>query len=158
MKNSEIAGVFQNIASLLEAKGENQFKIRAYRMVSRSIMRLPVELEQLVNEDRLNEVPGVGDAIAGKISEMITTGRLGYYERLKAEFPEAMTALLGVSGIGSKTAMRILRELDIKSIDVLELAVADGRLASLPRMGKKTIENINRHLKELKRKGRFVSG
>ncbi|MDD5591444.1 MAG: helix-hairpin-helix domain-containing protein [Dehalococcoidales bacterium] len=158
MKNSEIAGIFQNIASLLEAKGENQFKIRAYRMVSRSIMRLPVELEQLVNEDRLNEVPGVGDAITGKISEMITTGRLGYYERLKAEFPEAMTALLGVSGIGSKTAMRILRELDIKSIDALELAVADGRLASLPRMGKKTIENINRHLKELKRKGRFVSG
>ena len=151
MKNSEIAGVFQDIASLLEAKGENQFKIRAYQRVSRSIERLPVELEQLANEDRLKEVPGVGDAITRKITEMITTGRLGYYERLKAEFPEGMIALLGVPGIGPKTAMRILRELDIKSIDGLELAVADGRLAALPRIGDWTVENINRHLKELKR-------
>ncbi|MDD5509506.1 MAG: helix-hairpin-helix domain-containing protein [Dehalococcoidales bacterium] len=149
MKNSEIAGVFQDIASLLEAKGENQFKIRAYQRVSRSIERLPVELEQLVNEDRLKEVPGVGDAITRKITEVITTGRLGYYERLKAEFPEGMIALLGVPGVGPKTAMRILRELDIKSIDEIELAVADGRLASLPRIGDRTVENINRHLKEL---------
>ncbi len=158
MKNSEISRVFQVIASLLEAKGENQFKIRAYRMVSHSIERLSVELEQLVNEDRLNEVPGVGDAIAGKITEMITTGRLGYYERLKAEFPEGMIALLGVPGIGPKTAIRILQELDIKSLDELELAAAGGRLASLPRMGKKTVENINRHLKELKREGRCIPG
>ncbi len=158
MKNSEIAGVFQDIASLLEAKGENQFKVRAYRRVSRSIERLPVELEQLVNEDRLKEVPGVGDAIADKITEMIITGRLGYYERLKAEFPEAMTALLDVPGIGPKTAMRILRELDIKYIDELELAVAEGRLASLSRIGDRTVENINRHLKEFKRKGRCISG
>ncbi|MDD4985295.1 MAG: helix-hairpin-helix domain-containing protein [Dehalococcoidales bacterium] len=158
MKNSEIARVFQVIASLLEAKGENQFKIRAYRMVSRSIKRLLVELEQLVNEDRLKEVPGVGDAIAGKIIEMTTTGHLDYYERLKAEFPEGMIALLSVPGIGPKTAMRILQELDIKSIDELELAVTEGRLASLPRIGRKTIEDINRHLKELKRQGRCISG
>ena len=88
MKNSEIAKVFQDIANLLEAKGENQFKIRAYQKVVRSIERLSVEVEQLVKEDRLKEVPGVGEAITRKITEMVTTGRLDYYEQLKSEFPE----------------------------------------------------------------------
>ena len=88
MKNSEIVKVFQDIANLLEAKGENQFKIRAYQKVVRSIEHLPVEVEQLVKEDRLKEVPGVGEAITRKITELVTTGRLGYYEQLKSEFPE----------------------------------------------------------------------
>ncbi|NOQ18310.1 MAG: hypothetical protein GQ507_03625 [Dehalococcoidales bacterium] len=88
MKNSEIARVFQDIANLLQAKGENQFKIRAYQKVVRSIEHLPVEVGQLVKEDRLKEVPGVGEAITRKITELVTTGRLGYYEQLKSEFPE----------------------------------------------------------------------
>ena len=88
MKNSEIVKVFQDIANLLEAKGENQFKVRAYQKVVRSIEHLPVEVEQLVKEDRLKEVPGVGEAITRKITELVTTGRLGYYEQLKSEFPE----------------------------------------------------------------------
>ena len=88
MKNSEIARVFQDIADLLELKGENPFKIRAYQKAVRSIEHLPVEAEQLVREDRLKEVPGVGEAIAKKTTELVTTGRLEYYEKLKAEFPE----------------------------------------------------------------------
>ncbi len=88
MKNSEIVKVFQDIANLLEAKGENQFKVRAYQKVVRSIEHLPVEVEQLVKEDRLKEVPGAGEAITRKITELVTTGRLGYYEQLKSEFPE----------------------------------------------------------------------
>jgi len=88
MKNSEIAEIFQDIAALLELKGENPFKIRAYQKVARSIKHLPVEVEQLVNENRLKEVPGVGEAIIKKITEMVATGRLDYYEKLKAEFPE----------------------------------------------------------------------
>ena len=88
MKNKEIAGVFQDIAVLLELKGESPFKIRAYQKVARSIEHLPVEVEQLVAEDKLKEVPGVGEAITKKITELVTTGKLGYYEKLKAEFPE----------------------------------------------------------------------
>jgi DNA polymerase (family 10) len=87
MKNSEIAKVFQDIANLLELKGENPFKIRAYQKVARSIEHLPVEVERLVVEDKLREIPGVGEAIAKKITELVTTGHLGYYEKLKAEFP-----------------------------------------------------------------------
>ncbi len=88
MKNKEIATVFQDIAVLLELKGENPFKIRAYQKVARSIKDLSVEVEQLVAEDRLKEVPGAGEAITKKITELVTTGKLDYYEKLKAEFPE----------------------------------------------------------------------
>ena len=88
MSNKEIAGVFEDIAVLLELKRENPFKIRAYQKVVRSIKQLPVEVEQLVAEDKLKEVPGVGEAITKKITELVTTGKLDYYEKLKAEFPK----------------------------------------------------------------------
>ncbi len=88
MNNSEVARVFQDIAVLLELKRENPFKIRAYQKVARSIKHLPVEVEQLVAEDRLKEVPGAGEAITQKITELVTTGKLDYYEELKSEFPE----------------------------------------------------------------------
>ncbi len=87
MNNSEVAKVFQDIAVLLELKRENPFKIRAYQKVVRSIEHLPVEVEQLVAEDRLKEVPGAGEAITRKITELVTTGKLDYYRKLKSEFP-----------------------------------------------------------------------
>ena len=88
MKNSEIAAIFDDIAEMLKLKKDNIFKIRAYQKVARAIEALPVEVAQLVAENRLSEVPGVGEAIFKKITELVTTGKLGYYERLKAEFPE----------------------------------------------------------------------
>jgi len=88
MKNSEVARVFQDIADLMELKEENVFKIRAYQKAVRSIEHLPVEVEQLVKEDKLREGPGVGEAIAKKITELVTTGRLDFYEKLNAELAE----------------------------------------------------------------------
>ncbi len=91
MTNAEIAAVFQDIARLLELKKENIFKIRAYRKVAQSIEQLSVEVEELCREGRLREIPGAGEAIIKKITEMVTTGRLEFYEKLKAELPsEAM--------------------------------------------------------------------
>ena len=87
MNNSEVAGVFTDIAGLLELKKENPFKIRAYRRAATSIESLPVDIAILVAEERLREVPGVGEAIARKITELVTTGKLGFYEKLKAESP-----------------------------------------------------------------------
>jgi len=95
MKNAEIARVFEGIAELLKLKKDNVFKIRAYQKAARSIEELPVEVAQLVAEDRLREIPGVGEAITKKITELVTTGRLGYYERLKAEFPERVNSAQG---------------------------------------------------------------
>lgn len=86
MDNSEVAAVFDDIAGMLEMKKDNVFKIRAYRKVARSIGELAEPVEQLVREDRLREIPGAGDAITKKITELVNTGRLEFYEKLKAEF------------------------------------------------------------------------
>jgi DNA polymerase (family 10) len=88
MDNIEIAAVFRDIAALLEKKKENWFKIRAYRKAADSIEGLPVPLGQLVDEGRLKEIPGVGEAITKKITELVTTGSLEYYQKLKAELEE----------------------------------------------------------------------
>ncbi len=152
MKNAEIAKVFADIADLLELKGENKFKVRAYQKVVRSIEQLPVEVEQLVKEDKLKDVPGVGEAINQKITELVTTGRLDYYEKLKAGFPEGISALLDIPGVGPKTAMLLSTELGVKTVDELEAAITSGRVAELYRMGDKTAENILRQIQALRRK------
>jgi DNA polymerase (family 10) len=85
LTNLEIAAVFRGIASLLEKKKENWFKIRAYRKVAEEIEKLAVELSQLAKEDKLREIPGVGEAIEKKITEMLNTGQLQFYEKLKAD-------------------------------------------------------------------------
>ncbi len=89
MTNTEIAKIFQDIADLLRIKKDNIFKIRAYEKVAKSITELPVEVEQLAREGRLKEIPGAGEAITKKLTELVSTGRLEYYEKLKAELAEA---------------------------------------------------------------------
>jgi DNA polymerase (family 10) len=152
MKNSEIVKVFSDIADLLELKGENQFKIRAYRGVEHSIKHLPVEVEQLVGENRLKEIPGGGEAIAGKITEMVTTGRLEFYEKLRAEFPEGISTLLDIPGVGPRTAMLLYNALGINSVDELEAAIVGGRVAGLYGMGNKTTENILQRIQSMRSK------
>ena len=88
MTNTEIAAVFTDIAELLKLRKDSIFKIRAYQKAARSIEELSVDVEQLVREGRLQEIPGAGEAITKKITEMVTTGRLEYYDRLKAELAE----------------------------------------------------------------------
>jgi len=156
MKNSEIAKIFQDIADLLELKGENPFKIRAYQRAVRSIEHLPVELEKLAKEDKLREVPGVGEAIANKITELVTTGKLEFYEKLKAEFPEGISTLLDVPGIGPKTAMALSSELGVKSVDELEAAIVGGKVAGLYRLGDKTAENILHQIQAMRRKDQRI--
>jgi len=88
MTNAEIAAIFEDIAEMLTLKKDNIFKVRAYQKVARAIRDLNVPVERLVAEKRIGEIPGAGEAITKKINELITTGRLEYYEKLKAEFPE----------------------------------------------------------------------
>jgi DNA polymerase (family 10) len=156
MKNSEVAKVFQDIADFLEMRGEIPFKVRAYQRAVRSIEHLPVELEQLMKEGKLREVPGVGEAIAKKITELLTTGRLEYYEKLRAEFPEGVITLLDIPGVGPKTAVKLSTELGIRSVEELETTILEGRVARLFRLGDKTAENILRHLQSLRTKERRI--
>jgi DNA polymerase (family 10) len=87
MTNAEISAIFSDIAAMLRLKKDNIFKIRAYEKVARSILELKEPVSKLVQEDRLKEVPGAGEAITKKLTELVDTGRLAFYEKLKAEFP-----------------------------------------------------------------------
>jgi DNA polymerase (family 10) len=157
MKNSEVARVFQDIADLLELKGENVFKIRAYQKAAWAIEHHPRELEAMLGEgEDLQSIPGVGEAIAKKTAELITTGRLGYYENLKAEFRQGITNLLNIPGIGPKTANKLSGELGISSVDELERAINEGRVAQLFRLGEKTADNIMHQIQALRRKDQRI--
>jgi DNA polymerase (family 10) len=153
MKNTDFAKVFRDIADLLELKGENVFKIRAYQRASQAIERFPQEIEQFMKEGgSLRDIPGVGEAIAKKITELVDTGRLGYYEELKTEFPPGISTLLEVRGIGTKTALRLVMELGISSVADLEKAILSGKVAALPRMGDKVAQNILQHIQAMRKK------
>ena len=95
MTNAEISQVFIEIAELLRLKKDNIFKIRAYEKAARAIAELAVDVKQLVAEGKLREIPGVGEAINKKIIELVNTGKLDFYERLKAEFPEKESSVQG---------------------------------------------------------------
>ena len=147
MKNTAIAKIFSDIADLLDMKGENTFKIRAYRNAARAIKDLPEELEQMVREgQRLEDIPGIGPAIAKKIAELVTTGSLRFYDELRSEFPEGIGALLDIPGIGPKTAMRLVTEFGIQSVSELRTAILDGRFPGLPHVSDEVAENILRHI------------
>ncbi|MFH1087155.1 MAG: DNA polymerase/3'-5' exonuclease PolX [Chloroflexota bacterium] len=157
MKNAEVAKVFSDISDLLELKGESPFKIRAYQKAARSIEYLPRELELMIAEgEDLRKIHGIGDAIASKTTELVTTGRLGYYDDLKTGFPDGLVVLLGIPGVGPKTANKLVRELGVKSVDELEVALRDGRVAKLFRLGDKTAENLLRQIETLHRKDRRI--
>ena len=157
MKNSDVAKIFQDIADLLELKGENVFKIRAYQKAARAIEYHPRELEAMIDEgEDLQSIPGVGEAIAKKAAELVTTGKLGYYENLKGEFPQGITNLLDIPGIGPKTANKLSSELGISSVDELERAINDGRVAGLFRLGERTADNILHQIQALRRKDQRI--
>ena len=153
MKNVDIAAVFENIADLLELKNENKFKTRAYARAAQIIRRLPEEMELMQEEGKdLTDIPGIGEAIAAKSLELIRTGKLKYYEDLKAQFPEGIISLLDIPNIGPKTAYRLATELGVTSVEQLEQAIRDRRVASLERMGEKTAANILRSIEAYRRK------
>ncbi|MGO9138403.1 MAG: DNA polymerase/3'-5' exonuclease PolX [Syntrophales bacterium] len=157
MKNSEIARVFHDMADLLELKGENVFKIRAYRRAAQVIEHLPKEMAVMLEQgEDFQKIPGVGEAIAKKSTELIETGKLGAYESLKDEFPEGITRLLEIPGIGPKTAHRLSSELKITSAEQLEEAIKEGKVADLFRMGDKTAQNILHKIQAMRRKDQRI--
>ena len=143
MTNADIARVFDEIADLLEMKGENQFKTRAYRQAALTIKKLPSDVEQMVRDgEKLEEIPGVGEAIAKKIQDLVNTGHIKLHDDLRAEFPQGILDILAIPGIGPKTAMRFYIELGVKSIAELEQAIRDGRVAAMRRMGEGAAQKI----------------
>ena len=160
MDNGQIAAIFNNIGDLLDLKGEVVFKTRAYKKAARAIEHHPTELSQIYREEGeegLSKVPSVGSAINKKVQELLTTGGLEYYEKLKGEFPEGVVELKDVPGVGPKTALKISRDLGVRDLEGLEAALKEGAVAALPGLGEKAAANILRHLQTLRTKDRRIS-
>ena len=152
--NEQIAELFENMGSLLEMKGDTVFKIRAYQRAARTIEQLSSPLATAVeNGEDLTKIPGVGKAISEKIAEYISTGQVSAYERLVEELPSGVLDLKEIPGVGPKMAMAISQKLGISTVDGVAEAAADGRLATLPRMGKRAAEGILRHINAFKEMG-----
>jgi DNA polymerase (family 10) len=152
--NEQIAELFENMGTLLEMKGDGVFKIRAYQRAARTIEQLASPLATAVaNGEDLTKIPGVGKAISEKIAEFISTGQVSAYERLVEELPPGVLDLKEIPGVGPKMAMAISQQLGISTVDGVAEAAADGRLATLPRMGKRAAEGILRHINAFKEMG-----
>ena len=150
MKNQEIARIFDEIAELLEIKGENPFRIRAYRRAALNIEGLSKSVEDTSMKELL-EVPGIGQDLAAKIGEYLKTGKIQAHEDLKNEIPEGLLTLLSVPGLGPKTAKMLIEKLKIRGIEDLEKLASEHKLAGLPGIKEKTEENILKGLEMLKR-------
>jgi DNA polymerase (family 10) len=143
--NADIAQVFGEIADLLEIQGTNPFRIRAYRNAARIVGELGRELSRAVaaGED-LTRLPGIGEDLAGKIRELVSTGRCQMLEKLHRDLPPAIGELLHVPGLGPKRVRALWHELEIQTAEQLCRAARDGRIRALPGFGEKTELNILR--------------
>jgi DNA polymerase (family X) len=142
MTRDEAVQILERIAILLELKGENPFKIRAYRTGAEIVQGYGDDIMRLAAEGKLAGIKGLGDALRDKLHEMATTGRLEFYEKLKAEFPETLFELFQVQGLGPKKIAALYGELGVGSIADLKRACASGEAAKLSGFGAKTVEKI----------------
>jgi DNA polymerase (family 10) len=159
LTKDQIADVLESIAQMLELKGENIFKIRAYVNAARAVETYPGDLAVAAAENRLGDIHGIGRAIADKLTELIVTGRLAYYEGLKAEFPTGVFEMFDLQGLGPKKIKAVWDKLNVTTIAELEKACKDGRVAELSGFGKKTADNILAAIQSrAKHAGRFRLG
>ncbi len=147
MKNQLVADILYQVADLLDLKGDIFFKIRAYRMAAQRIEDLDEDIEIVTSEERLLSIPGVGEALAKKIKEIVETGRLEYYEKLKKEVPEELLVLLDISGLGPRKVSALFKNLGITNIMELKKACIEGKLRDLEGFGEITERNILRGIK-----------
>jgi DNA polymerase (family 10) len=156
LTNQELANTFRTIADLMEIKGENIDKILAYRKAADSLSNLGQDVNEIWKQGKLNEVDGVGKAIAEKIDELLTTGHLEYLDKLEAEVPASLAEELRVPDLGPKKVALFWKELGITSLSELESAARAGKLRSLPGMGDKSEEKIIAGIEALGRRSNRI--
>jgi DNA polymerase (family X) len=142
MTKEEIAGVLEQIAALLELKGENPFKIRAYTNAARAIETFGANVSNFRDEEAVAKIPGIGKSIALKIKELAETGSLKYFQELNAEFPTGILELFSLPGLGAKKIKALHDKLGISSIEQLQKACEQGRVAELAGFGETTQQKI----------------
>ena len=142
MTKEEIAGALEQIATLLELKNENPFKIRAYTNAARTIETFGGNVANFQAEEALSKIPGIGKSIALKINELAATGSLKYLEELSAEFPSGILELFSLPGLGAKKIKALYHKLQISSIEHLQKACESGRVAELAGFGETTQQKL----------------
>ncbi len=147
MINQEIADIFSQIADMLELKGENVFKINAFRKAIRVLKDLQKDLDEIRNDGGLSKLPGIGDAFVKKIEEYLDNGQIKKYEELKKEIPAGLLELLNIQHLGPKTLALIHRELSVNNLADLAKVIDNGQMAKLPGLGEKKTANIASSLK-----------
>ncbi|MFH1219183.1 MAG: DNA polymerase/3'-5' exonuclease PolX [Candidatus Eisenbacteria bacterium] len=153
MENIDIARMFDEIADVLELKGDNPFRIRSYRRGARVAHDLPEDAKTLLAAGTLQEVPGIGQSLAEKIEEIAKTGTCKSYEEIKRDPHYQLLGLLRIPGVGPKLAVRLHEELGVRTVDDLERAAKAGKLRSLDRMGEKLEEKILKGIEQDRRHG-----
>ena len=151
MKNAEIAEIFNNIADILEITEENRFRIRAYRNAALALEGLTEDVEAVAKRKELEDLPGIGKDLAGKIAEYVESGRMKFYEDLKKSVPGPVLKLMGVPGIGPRTAKLLCEKFKIKSVKELEKKASSGKIKNIFGIKEKTVANILRGIDFLKK-------
>ncbi|HDR88124.1 MAG TPA: DNA polymerase/3'-5' exonuclease PolX [Bacteroidetes bacterium] len=152
--NKQIAAILNEVADLLEIKDENQFRIRSYRNAARTVSGLSKNITELAgNPEEIEKLPGIGESLAEKIVEMAETGKLEQLEKLKKELPSSLTNIMKLEQMGPRRTKLLYDKLHITSIDELQKAAKDGKIASLEGFGKKTVKNILKEIEEYSEKG-----
>jgi DNA polymerase (family 10) len=149
MDNKEIARRFYRLAALMEVRGDDPFRLRSYRNAAEAIEVWPTSLKEIAEQDGvtgLQEIPGIGKAIAGKVIDLLTKGTFDAWERLTAETPETVLDLLEIPGIGPKTAALLHQRFKVSSLEDLQKFVAAGGLDMVDGIGPKTAERIKEAL------------
>ncbi len=151
MQNAEIAAIFFKIAKILEIKGENPFRIRAYESAGQNLEALTEDIITLANENRLTQIPGVGKDLESKIKEFLQSGKIKAFEDLRKTVPLGLLEILNIPSVGPKTAKILYENLKIKGVGDLELKAKSGKLIGLPGIQEKTVENILQGIELLKK-------
>jgi len=149
MNNEAIARRFYRLAALMEVRGDDPFRWRSYRNAAEAIEVWPTPLKEIAEKDGvtgLQEIPGVGKAIAGKVIDLLTKGTFDAWERLTAETPESVLDLLEVPGVGPKTAALLHKRFKVSTLDDMKAFVASGGLEMVDGIGPKTAEKIKEAL------------
>lgn len=157
MTNREIAEIFSSIGDIMDILGENRFKVLAYRRAAENIMSLGQDLRSFWRAGTLQEISGIGQAIAEKIDELFTTGRLEFYERLQEQVPAGVVSLLQVPDVGPKTVKLLWEELGVQSVTELEAAARAGRLRTLRGLGARSEAKILAGIEILNRRSDRIS-
>ncbi|WP_018970756.1 DNA polymerase/3'-5' exonuclease PolX [Rubritalea marina] len=150
----DIADILEHIAVLLELKGENIFKTRAYRKGADVLRSEEIDLRELVKTSSLSSITGIGKALADKIAELVNTSQLGFYNDLKAEFPPSLFELFEIQGLGPKKIKTLYTKCNIHSVADLKQACEDGSITSVTGFGAKTVEKL---LKAIEFRENFAS-